>query len=48
MFNIILLFFLYLPGENKPLYSDKLLPYHIKSRNPIKKYPHIKLYARIL
>ena len=40
-FNIILSFFLYSLGENNFLCSNKLLPFNIKSINPIQNYPHI-------
>ena len=40
-FDIILPFSIYLEGENKFVYSNKLLPFNIKSTNPIQKYPHI-------
>ena len=36
-FNITLAFFLYLFGEKKFVYSNKLLPVSIKSINPIQK-----------
>ena len=47
-FNIILSFFLYSLGENKLVYSNKLLPFSMESINPIQKYPHIKSHACIL
>ena len=37
----MLSFFLYYLGENKSVYSNKILPSNIKSINPIQKYPHI-------
>ena len=46
---MILSFFLYLLGENKFEYSNKLLPFNIKSLNPIQNYLQIiELYAFIL
>ena len=48
-FNIILSFFLYSWGENKLVYSNKLLPFDMKFINPIQKYPHIiESYSCIL
>ena len=48
-FNTILSFLLYLLGENKFVYSTKLLPFNMKSINPIQKYPHVvESYAYIL
>ena len=36
-------------GENKLVYSNRLLPFNIKPINPIQKYPHIiESYACIL
>ena len=40
-FNIILSFFLYSLGENKFVYSNKILSFHTNSINPMQKYPHI-------
>ena len=46
---IILSFSLYSLGENKFVYSKKLLPFNMKSTNSIQKHPHIiKSYACIL
>ena len=39
--NIILSFFSYSLAENKFLYSNKLLPFNMKSINPIEQYPDI-------
>ena len=48
-FNIIFSFFLYFLGENKFVYSNKLLPFNMKSIYLIQKYPHsIELYGCIL
>ena len=48
-FNIILSFFLYSLGENEFLYSNKLLPFNMKSITLMQKYPHIiESYAYIL
>ena len=48
-FNIILLFFLYSLGKNKFVYSNNLLPFNMKSINPVQKYSHIiRSYACIL
>ena len=48
-FNIILSFFLYSLGENKFAFSNKLLPFNMKSINPIQKYQYIiEFYACIL
>ena len=48
-FSIILSLFSYSLGENKLIYSNKLLLFNIKSINPVKKYPHItESYACIL
>ena len=33
--------FLYLQGENEFVYSNKILPFNMKSTNLIKKYAHI-------
>ena len=47
-FSIISSFISYLFGENKLVYSNKLLPFYIKSINQIQKYLHIiELYASI-
>ena len=40
--NIILSLVLYSLRKNEFLYSNKLLPFNMKSINPIKKYPFIK------
>ena len=41
--------FLYSLGENKFVYSNKLLPLNMKSINPMKKYLHIiESYACVL
>ena len=34
-------FFIYSLAENKFIYFNKLLPFNMKSINPIQKYPHI-------
>ena len=34
-------FFLYSLGEDKFVYSNKRLPFKMKSISPIQKYPHI-------
>ena len=48
-FNIILSFFSYFLGQNELVSSNKLLPFNIKSINPVQKYLHItELYACIL
>ena len=39
--NMILPFFAYPLGENKFVYSNKLLPFNMKSINQIQQYPHI-------
>ena len=47
-FDTILSFF-YSLGENKCVYSDKRLPFNMKSLSPILKYLHIiESYAYIL
>ena len=47
--NTILSFFLYSFGENKIVYSNKLLPFIMKSITPLEKHPHItESYACIL
>ena len=40
-FSIILSFSSYLLGENKLIYSNKVLLFNIKWINPIQKHPHI-------
>ena len=48
-FNIILPFFLFSLGENKFVCPNKLLPFNMKSINPVQKYQHIiESYACIL
>ena len=48
-FNIVLSFFLYFFGENKLLYTNKLLTFNKQSINPIQWYPYIiESYAFIL
>ena len=48
-FYIFLSFNLYSLGENKLLYPHTLLPFNMKSRIPIQKYPHvIESYACFL
>ena len=42
-FNIILSFYLYSLGENKTVYSNKLLTFNKKSINPIQYYQNITL-----
>ena len=39
--NMSLAFFSYSLGENKFVYSNKLLPFNMKSINQIQQYPHI-------
>ena len=39
--NIILSLFQYLLRENKFVYSNQLLPFKMKSINPVQKYPHV-------
>ena len=49
--KILILFchFFYSLGENKCVYSDKRLPFNMKSLSPILKYLHIiESYAYIL
>ena len=47
--SIVLSFISYFFGENKLVYSNKLLPFIIKPMNPIQKYPYIiKSHACIL
>ena len=47
-FNVVLSFSSYLLGENKLVYSNKLLPFNIKSINPIQNYRYIiELYSSI-
>ena len=46
---MILLLFLYSLEENKFAYSTKFSTFHMKSINPLQKYPHlIESYAYIL
>ena len=48
-FNMILPLFLYSLGQNKFVYSNKLLPLNMKSINQIQKYTHIiESYSSIL
>ena len=47
-FSFILQFFWKSLGENKCVYSQKLLPFNTKSRNSIQNYPHIINFMLVL